>query len=187
MKCSSAADMGEKIKDTMAKTSEALVEYREKTKEKVLELKNQTVEIVKDPEFQSITISTTTGTIIIGTIGGAFGLASGIATGTLAGFPPALLTFGMSIPAGAVLGGGAGSAIGIGAGASVGAAAGYGTYKYRLEIKDGLVYVKAKVTDKAQHGKLLVLDTATAARLKVSSAVGGTKTKADDLITFVRT
>merc|ERR1719188_531293 len=182
MKCSSAADMGEKIKDTMAKTSEALVEYRDKTKEKVVELKNQTVNIVKDPDFQKITISTTTGTVVIGAIGGAFGLASGVATGTLAGLPPAIFTFGLSIPASAVIGGGAGSSLGVATGATVGAAAGYGGYKYRLEIKDNLVYVKAKVTDKAQHGKLMILDAAEAAILNVNQAFVQTPIRTNDLV-----
>merc|ERR1719401_2107913 len=158
-----------------------MVEYRDKTKEKVVEFKKETVKLVKDPDFQKITISTASGTVVIGAIGGAFGMASGMASGALAGLPPAIFTFGLSIPAGAMIGGGVGSSLGVATGASIGAAAGFGGYKYRVEIKDNLVYVKAKVTDKAQHGKLMILDSAEAAKVKVHTALGQTNCKASEL------
>merc|ERR1740127_194159 len=118
--------------------------------------------------MQTLTITTGTGTVVVGAMGGAFGLASGMVTGAIAGLPPALFTFGLSIPAGAVIGGGAGSAMGASAGAGVGALAGYGTFKYRVEIKKGLVYVQVKAMDTVKDGKAKALKTVEGASLKVA-------------------
>merc|ERR1712100_450883 len=77
-------------------------------------------------------------------MGGAFGTACGVVVGSAAGLIPALFTFGLSIPAGAVVGGAGGLCVGSSSGALVGGAAGFGGYKYRVEIKNGVIVVKRK-------------------------------------------
>lgn len=60
------------------------------------------------------------GAILLGSSGGTIGLLAGSALGASCGVVPAVFTFGLSIPAGAVLGGGVGLCAGTGAGATVG-------------------------------------------------------------------
>jgi hypothetical protein len=146
------------------------------------DFKNKAVVLVRDPQFQTCTLATTTGAVTFGTAGGAFGLASGVVAGSVAGVVPALLTFGMSIPAGAVIGGSGGLFSGILIGGSAGGLSGYEVYKYRVELKRGVVSVKVKalgaihgVKDNAMlvavgaHGK--VLETVGLAKLKAAQAV----------------
>jgi phenylpyruvate tautomerase PptA (4-oxalocrotonate tautomerase family) len=140
---------------------------------------NRAMILCKDPQFQTITISTATGAVVLGSVGGAFGTASGIVLGTVAGAVPALFTFGLSLPIGAVVGGGSGlclgTATGLGAGAIGGGAVGYGGYKYRIEIKDGLVRVQKKAL--AAHAQT----TATAGEI-----IAKTKTRVVVLVDGVR-
>merc|ERR1712080_734990 len=88
----------------------------EDAKNSLMQLKTLVVTRVKDPQFQTLTIHTASGAVTLGCAGGAFGLASGIVTGAAAGIVPALFTFGLSIPAGAALGGGTGLFLGAGTG-----------------------------------------------------------------------
>merc|ERR1712151_71938 len=76
--------------------------------------------------------------------------------GGAAGVVPALLTFGLSIPAGASVGGITGFLVGSPTGGAVGGITGIILYKYRIEIKDGIVAVKVKVmkTTKRGHTKI---------------------------------
>jgi len=108
----------------------------------------RTLVLAKNPQFRTVTISTASGAVVFGSVGGAFGTASGIVLGTAAGAIPALFTFGLSLPLGAVVGGSAGffvgSATGAGAGAVVGGSVGVGGWRYRVQIKDGLVVVQKK-------------------------------------------
>jgi len=114
--------------------------------------------MVKDPQFRTVTISTATGAVILAPVGGAFGVASGIVLGTAAGAVPALFTFGLSLPIGAVIGGGTGlcvgTAAGAGTGALVGGGAGFGGYKYRVQIKNGIVTIQKKASE--THGQTKV-------------------------------
>merc|ERR1712187_1080959 len=80
-----------------------------------------------------------------GSVGGAFGLASGVVVGSTAGMVPALFTLGLSIPAGGALGGLAGICGGTLLGGVSGGAGGFMIYKYRIEIKDGFMTIKVKV------------------------------------------
>ncbi|CAE7650892.1 unnamed protein product, partial [Symbiodinium pilosum] len=65
---------------------------------------------------------------------------AGSLVGGAIGILPALFTFGLSIPVGAAIGGGAGLAVGAAAGATAGAvsggAAGYGAYAKRGQISE---------------------------------------------------
>lgn len=130
----------------------AMSERVECLKKKAIEKKDYVVALVKEPEFQKITISTGVGAITVGSFGGAFGTASGVVVGGAAGVVPALLTFGLSIPAGACVGGVTGFLVGSTAGTCGGGATGYCVYKYRVQIKNGIVEVRVKVEDGAKAG-----------------------------------
>jgi len=119
--------------------------HLEKTKSKARELQEKGVALVKDPQFQTLTISTAGGAVTLGAVGGAFGAASGVVVGSAAGLLPALFTFGLSIPVGAAIGGGSGLFIGSALGGTTGGLAGFTTFKYRAVIKENVLIVKVKV------------------------------------------
>ena len=81
------------------------------------------------------------------------GLASGSMAGAVVGLVPALFTFGLSIPIGAVLGGGAGLCVGTAVGGTsglvVGGAAGY----KKDSIASGTKNVLAQAGDCAHYAK----------------------------------
>merc|ERR1719323_2767671 len=145
------------------------------TRAKAVELKVATGELVASKSFQATAASATGGATMLGAGGGAAGLAVGGTAGALAGLPLALFTFGLSVPAGAVFGGGAGLAIGAATGASIGAVgggvAGFGAYSKRDGIRqaasiiastvgDGAIYSKGQ----ASQSRMLLQSTASAAR-----------------------
>merc|ERR1719412_263299 len=79
-------------------------------------------------------------------------------SGALAGLLPALFTLGLSIPAGATVGGGVGGVLGTTAGTMTGfiggGVAGGVAYRYRVEIKNGALFVRVRVLDaKAKAAK----------------------------------
>lgn len=153
-----------KIEKEAALVKEAMARDVNKVQSAAKKMQTQTVALVKDPQFQTCTLMTSCGAITVGSVGGAFGLLTGIVSGGAAGVIPSLLTFGLSIPAGAAMGGGAGLCAGTVVGSSAGGLAGYGVYKYRVEIKNGMVYIKVKS-----------LETSECVKLKVSAAVLATK------------
>jgi hypothetical protein len=135
--------------------------------------------LVKDPQFRTVTISSASGAVVLGSVGGAFGTASGVVLGTAAGAVPALFTFGLSLPIGAVVGGGAGlclgTAAGVGTGAIGGGAAGFGGYRYRVEIKNGLVTIHKKALVSHAQAKLAVCQAVDKTKSKVIVIVDGVK------------
>lgn len=158
--------------------------------------------LIKNPQFQTITITTTGGTLTMGAVGGAFGTAAGVVVGSAIGVVPALLTFGLSIPAGATVGGIAGlcggTAIGTAMGAAGGAATGYGAFKLRFEIKNGLIHVKQIAVDAAQNVRASskravgaagekAIKLQNSSRAKALGMAKFTKTKAGGVLEFVRT
>jgi hypothetical protein len=191
----------------MAK-DKAIVMYGD-VKTKSFETKDRTVAILRNPEFQQCTVLTAGGAIAFGSVGGAFGCASGVVLGSAAGVVPALFTLGLSIPAGGAIGGVGGLFSGTLIGGSTGGATGLAAYKYRIEIKNGMMTVKVKVCDindkaKAQASKLYsgaqnqmykvkvaVSDVALkyASKVKDSSLVAAeiAKTKASNAYTFATT
>lgn len=104
---------------------------------------------VKDPMFQTISVSSVGGAVTLAAIGGGVGLVGGSVTGLAVGVVPAIITLGLSIPVGGVVGGivgtGAGTVIGGGTGLIGGGVAGGVVYAYRVQIKNGAVYVTATV------------------------------------------
>jgi hypothetical protein len=145
----------------------AVIASAEKGKKMADESRTYVVSLVKDPQFQRTAISTGSGALVMGSAGGAFGAISGVFVGGAAGVLPALLTFGLSIPVGAFIGGVSGLVIGASTGTVAGGTAGCVVYKYRVQIKEGVVF--AKVT---------VVQTAETARVKVLAIADKTKSKA---------
>jgi len=123
-------------------------------KQKALETKDGAVTILRDPQFQKYTIATTGGAVVFGTAGGAFGTASGVVMGSAAGVVPALFTFGLSIPAGGAIGGIGGLCAGTLVGGTSGGIGGYTIYKYRVEIKNGVIVVKVEAENAIKKAKL---------------------------------
>merc|ERR1719203_2344355 len=80
------------------------------------------------------------GAVLAGAGGAGAGLLAGGAAGAAVGLVPALFTFGLSIPVGAVIGGTCGTVVGAATGGTVGltggSAIGYGAYKKRAEIRN---------------------------------------------------
>eukprot|EP00930_Biecheleria_cincta_P063296 TRINITY_DN48823_c0_g1_i1.p1 TRINITY_DN48823_c0_g1~~TRINITY_DN48823_c0_g1_i1.p1 ORF type:complete len:493 (-),score=64.84 TRINITY_DN48823_c0_g1_i1:370-1812(-) len=102
-------------------------------------LRRKVTDIVTSRKFHVVAASATAGAAVLGTTGAAAGTLLGSMAGAAVGIIPAAFTFGLSIPLGAVLGGGtglmAGATTGVGTGLAAGTAAGYSGYAYRNEIK----------------------------------------------------
>lgn len=95
----------------------------------------------KEEQVQVVTSTAVGGAAIGGTAGGVAGGALGTAIGAVAGLPLAIFTFGLSIPAGALLGGGTGACVGTtagaGAGLAAGGAVGYAAHATHRQIRQG--------------------------------------------------
>jgi len=170
-----AARMWASVVMTDAKT---LAQAKAKlTKAKAVELKAATGELVASKSFQATAASATGGATMLGAGGGAAGLAVGGTAGALAGLPLALFTFGLSIPAGAVFGGGAGLAVGAATGASIGAvgggAAGFGAYSKRDDIRKAASKVASTVGDSTVY----IRGKASQSRTLLQSAAAGTRAR----------
>lgn len=160
---------------TNAPQTTTVMERARKQKDALVkQAKRRYTAIVKDPDFKTLTLTTAGGAITLGAVGGTFGTAVGVVTGSAAGLLPALFTFGLSIPAGAVVGGAGGLAVGSSSGALVGGAAGFGGYKYRLQIKDGVIYVKKRTLTAAEETKsnTIAIVNSAAAKLRKYEADG---------------
>merc|ERR1719378_298772 len=129
---------------TAAKTN--ALSAAEMAKIKVLAATDYTKQFAADKPVAS---SAATGAVLLGTGGGAAGLAAGGAAGAAAGLPLALFTFGLSIPVGAMIGGGAGACVGASAAGTAGAigggAVGY-PYDHREQIKGGVDSMVARAS-----------------------------------------
>jgi hypothetical protein len=162
----------------------------EKLQRKADMVKKDTVEMIKDPEFQTLCISTSGGAIVLGSAGGAFGCASGVVIGGSVGVVPALLTFGLSIPAGAAIGGGMGFCSGAAAGAIGGGVAGNVAYKHRVYIKDGLIYIKTETVDNAKAAQIkitgVIKDTVNNTKVKVSTLSSKSMAEATKIVNFTQ-
>lgn len=137
----------EVVRTGLEKALEQGKQIQAKTQAKVKEMQDRGVVLIRDPQFQTVTITTASGAVTFGAVGGAFGGASGIVVGSSAGLLPALFTFGLSIPAGAALGGAIGTFLGSAAGSTAGGLAGFTAFKYRAEIRENVLIVKVKVEE----------------------------------------
>merc|ERR1719296_213677 len=99
--------------------------------------KRRTKEAAADRGVQVAAASAVGGGVVVGAGGAATGFVAGGALGAAVGVLPALFTFGLSIPIGAVIGSGCGAAVGGAVGGTTGfagaGAAGYGAYTKRAE------------------------------------------------------
>mmetsp|Transcript_147220 Transcript_147220/g.472875 ORF Transcript_147220/g.472875 Transcript_147220/m.472875 type:complete len:299 (+) Transcript_147220:61-957(+) len=161
-------------------------EAKECTVVKAKELYTATGELVSQKSFQTTAASAGAGAVALGAGGAATGLAAGGVAGAAAGLPLALFTFGLSIPAGAILGSGAGLVLGAAAGATAGfvggGAAGFGVYTKKDDIRgaasgaftkasQGAECMKGRAIKSVEYAKGVVV--AARARL-VHAGTGGT-------------
>jgi len=160
-----------------------VMEKVEQFRKSAQDMKTLVVTRVKEPEFQKLTISTSSGVIVLGAAGGAFGVATGVVVGSVAGLAPALATFGLSIPAGAMCGGVAGLLVG----STAGGAGGFCLYKYRVQIKDGFVQVKVKAHTFAADGYGKAKGAALSAKLAIQNKATQAREKAEVTIALEKT
>merc|ERR1719499_1428417 len=101
--------------------------------------KRKAREIAADQTIRVAAASGLGGAVVVGAGGAGAGLLAGGAAGAAIGILPALFTFGLSIPIGAVIGGTCGTVVGAATGGTVGltggSAIGYGAYKKRAQIR----------------------------------------------------
>lgn len=157
--------------------------------------------IVKEPRLHAASLSAAAGAIALGAVGGAVGAGSGAGLGLATGVVGAPFSFGLTLPLGGVVGGGvglcAGAAVGGGTGAVVAGTTGYAAYTYRVQIKDGVMYVKMKVTDGTEIVTLKLRCTAASihdqalkkgasTKNMVLNIVGEMKTRAVDSASLVK-
>jgi len=110
-------------------------------------------DIASDPKAKSTAIGAAGGAVAMGTTGGAMGLVSGSMAGAVVGLPLAIFTFGLSIPIGASLGGGAGLCVGTAVGGTTGLVAGGAAGYKKDSIVMGTRNALAQAGDCAQYAK----------------------------------
>lgn len=105
----------------------------------------------EDPQALAAVVAGTGGALCLGSVGAVIGVTVGAAVGLCVGAVPALFTFGLSLPLGALLGGSGGLLAGAFTGSSAGFVGGAtsGTFLayFRSEIRLAVVIVSAKVYD----------------------------------------
>merc|ERR1719272_2866535 len=109
------------------------------------------------------------GAVVGGTTTGAFGTVVGASVGLV----PALFTFGLSIPVGAVVGLCVGTTVGGSAGAVGGGAIGYGGFTHRKAISEGFESSRSKVSGKAHELKTSAFTRAADAKESMRSLIKG--------------
>jgi len=155
---------------------------------KAAELNTKAKEVAADPKAKTAAAGAAGGAVALGATGGAVGMASGTLIGATVGLVPAIFTFGLSIPIGAAIGGGAGLCVGTAVGGTTGlvagGAAGYkkddissGTKKILASAGDGLQYTKDTAGASRQYVVKQVNSSATYLRARVQriSGTGGTE------------
>jgi len=120
----------------------------------------------EDPEALAAVILGLGGALCVGSAGAIVGVATGGTLGTVVGTVPALFTFGLSIPTGAVIGAVGGISLGAAAGGTGGfmgaAISGSAMAYYRRELRYGAVYTVSRLSD-IHH--VLVVRPVSAVRL----------------------
>merc|ERR1712204_105838 len=124
--------------------------------------------------------STAAGAVVGGTTMGAVGTLIGAAAGVV----PAIFTFGLSIPAGAVIGMCAGTAIGGSAGAVTGGVTGYTGFTHGKDIKEKVKGSLSTASSKAENLKIKALacagDAKTSLSARVIASTGGSAHDKDE-------
>lgn len=172
-------------------SAHAVVKGKGETPSEQPDFKTRVSALVKTPKFRTVTIVTATGAVTLSTVGGAFGCAAGIVTGSLAGVVPAIFTFGLSIPVGATVGGTVGLAVGASAGGATGAAGGgmigYGGHQYRNEITTGVIHIKKSALGGVKSVKVMVYDKTNAAKQSAVRSIEYTRVGLTNGAQVVRT
>eukprot|EP00441_Pelagodinium_beii_P040301 CAMPEP_0197635874 /NCGR_PEP_ID=MMETSP1338-20131121/11566_1 /TAXON_ID=43686 ORGANISM="Pelagodinium beii, Strain RCC1491" /NCGR_SAMPLE_ID=MMETSP1338 /ASSEMBLY_ACC=CAM_ASM_000754 /LENGTH=354 /DNA_ID=CAMNT_0043208007 /DNA_START=12 /DNA_END=1076 /DNA_ORIENTATION=+ len=148
----------------------------------------------EDPQALAAVIVGSGGALCLGSVGAVIGATAGAACGLCLGALPALFTFGLSLPVGAVVGGVggmvAGAMTGSTAGFAGGATSGCFVAYFRTEIRNTSVYICAKLYDVYD---ILVLRPAGAIKATnrrvcdgVRNSTEYTKAKAQATATFVK-
>lgn len=110
---------------TLCQTPPGALVLRREEKQKPL----SEIELQRQRKLRGAAYGASGGAVALGACGGAAGLTGGAVAGALVGLIPACFTFGLSIPFGAAIGGGAGlvagTTVGGGTGLLAGGAAGY--------------------------------------------------------------
>jgi len=139
------------------------------------------MQIASDRSAQVTATSGAGGAVVVGAGGAAVGLAAGAGVGAAFGAPLALLTFGLSIPVGAVIGGSCGVVLGGAAGASAGlvgaGAAGYGAYTRREQIGAAVGNAQVRIAETLSSTRAALISRTQAARGKVSCAYTSLRTQ----------
>jgi len=130
-------------------------------------------EVASRPSVQTSAAGAVAGGTALGVAGAATGVVAGGVVGGLAGVPLALFTFGLSIPACAVMGGVAGLSLGAVSGTTVGMASGgalgYTGYQKKGEIRDAGAVAVSKATEGAEFVKGRALASAQYARETIAA------------------
>lgn len=149
-----------------------------------------TVAMAADRRVQVTAASAAGGAVVVGVGGAGAGLLMGSTLGAVVGILPALFTFGLSIPLGAMLGGGCGVVVGGAAGGTAGftsaGAAGYGAYTKRKEIGSSIVTARAKLGRALDETKAAAISCADAVEVFVLRQIGAVRGKAWTLPGFAR-
>jgi len=127
------------------------------------------------PKVQVTAASAASGAVALGIGAGSAGLVAGGAVGAAIGVVPAVFTFGLSIPIGAVMGGGAGLCVGTAAGGTAGfisgGAVGYGAFSNR----QGIEKLVRNTVSKADQCKEYMMDKTSASKQYLRAhLIGGT-------------
>merc|ERR1719311_869812 len=139
----------------------------------------ETKRLTADPDARVTAASAVGGATVMGAGGGAVGLVAGGALGAACGVPLSLFTFGLSIPIGAAIGGGAGLCAGAVTGGTAGLVGGAAAGHKKDAIADGLAAAANKVSDigglaaeKASAYKSKVADSTSASAAYVRAKFG---------------
>lgn len=174
--------LAEDIERHIAAMRSQLRKLRERLGRALCLIKAQTRTLASDPTACVVLLSGGGGAVVLGAFGSIFGLTGGTATGALIGLGPAPLTFGLSIPTGAAVGGSVGACtgtvIGTTAGFFGGSFAGGVSYVYRVEIKDGLVYLKRMGFRSAAGARTKALETTNYLKISAIDAADSAKQQA---------
>jgi len=148
--------------DSLLAAQATALAYAKVGKEKTSEFGTKALEVAQDGKFQATAGSAVAGAAALGTSGAATGLVAGGVLGAAVGVIPAIFTFGLSIPIGAMIGSGAGLATGATIGTTVGAigggAAGCAVYEKKDDIAVGVegatTVVRNKVSAATESARL---------------------------------
>jgi len=147
----------------------------QKTLTKYESLKLQISDLAADQRSRKTAASAAGGAAAGSVSGGAVGLFGGAGLGAAIGVVPAIFTFGLSIPIGAAIGGGAGLCVGAAAGGTVGLASGgavsYGVQN-RKEIAGAIGNAKDRALENAGACKDYVKDKAVSSTSSIKAKLG---------------